>query len=304
MNGPFRSSRLTFHASSEIGMALVLTLIITVLITAMVVEFAYGVYTATSALHNWMDSQRLSFVSKSGITLASNSVSNIPRDELFAFPGTMEIPVENILEGFSGSVVVTVEDENAKLNLNSLRNQASLQAFSRLIGNLGLNGDIAFRVANWIDPDSQPRLIDSKEGSQNAYLDSVDELLLIPGIKRQDYEALLPYVTVYGYAGTDDARINMNTAPIPVIMSLGISEDRAEAIVNYRKLNPFKTPGDLDKTGLDPALRTSISQLFTVGPPINFRIISLASDNGIKRTITGVVGIYGINQTVLYWREM
>jgi type II secretory pathway component PulK len=290
-------------------MALVLTLMITVLITAMVVEFSYGVYTTTSALHNWKDSQRLSFVSRSGIALAAKTMnSDIPKDQLYRFPGKMEIPVENILEGFTGTVIVSVEDENARFNLNSLRLPDSLIVFKRLLKILGLDERIGDRIADWIDPNTGPRLSDSKEGAKNAYMDSVDELLLIKGIDRQTYEALLPYVTVYGYNYSDlnpgDRRVNVNTASIPVIMSLGISKEQAEEIVNYRKLEPFTQPGDLDKTGLDPAFRSSISQLFTTDPPMNFRITSVAEENRIKRVIETVVTTVGLSQSVRFWREM
>ena len=42
------------------GMALVLTLLVVAILSGMVVEFAYGVYISTNALHNWQTAQRLS----------------------------------------------------------------------------------------------------------------------------------------------------------------------------------------------------------------------------------------------------
>ncbi|MCL4476189.1 MAG: type II secretion system minor pseudopilin GspK [Nitrospirae bacterium] len=299
------ASRITHHASGEKGMALVLTLMILVLITAMVVEFSYGVYTSTSALHNWKEAQKLSFVSKSGVSLAVKTIADIPKTDLYRFPGRMVIPVENILEGFSGTLIVTVEDENAKFNLNSLRIPDSIKVLKRLLTNLGLDESIADRVADWIDADSEPRLRDSEEGAKNVFMDSVDELLLITGIDAQIYEALLPYVTVYGYGNTDDARININTAPVPVIMSLDarITKDRAEEVVNQRKLEPFASLGQLSRAGFDNTLITAISANATSGAPINFRIASVAEENGIKRVIEGVVKISGSGR-VVYWREM
>jgi general secretion pathway protein K len=286
-------------------MALVLTLMILVIITAMVVEFAYGVYTSTSALHNWKEAQRLSFVSKSGISLAVKTIVDVPKTDLYKFPGRMTIPVENILEGFSGSVIVTVEDENAKFNLNSLRLPPNVQVFKRLLRNLGLDEGIAERVADWIDTDSEPRLKDSEEGAKNAFMDSVDELLLMKGMDVRTFEVLLPYVTVYGYGGQEDARININTAPIPVIMSLNenITKERAEEVVNQRKLEPFGKLGELSRAGFDNSLITAISTTATAGSPITFHITSAAEENGIKRVIESVVMI-GVSGQTVYWREM
>jgi general secretion pathway protein K len=288
----------------ERGMALVLTLMILVFITAMVVEFSYGVFTSTSALHNWKEAQRLSFAAKSGVSLAVKTIAD-PQVDRYKFPGKMAIPVENILEGFTGSVVVTVEDENAKFNLNSLRIDPNVTVFRNLLGSLGLDENIAYRVADWIDVDSDSRLKDSEQGAKNAYMDSVDELLLIKGIDYRTYAALLPYVTVYGYDWSDikqgDGRVNINTASIPVIMSLNgsISKAQADEVVNRRKLQPLKTPGDVTRAGIDSGL---ISRNLGFDPQ-NFRITVVAEENGIKRVVETVVKVSGSSQ-VLYWREM
>ena len=316
MNGSFRTSRFMIHASSQNGFALVLTLMILVLITAMVVEFSYGVYTTTSALHNWQDSQRLSFVSLSGVALAMKTISSdIPQSELYRFPGKMDIPVENILEGFTGTETVSVEDENAKFNLNSLVSQSGQEnttysyAFKNLLRSLGFDEaavkEITGRIVDWMDSDSIPSegLSDSEQNAKNAHMDSVDELLMIKGIDRKIYEKLLPYVTVYGYQGPYNALININTASIPVIMSLGISEMQAQEILNYRKLTPFKTTGELQSAGINPSLINSL-QGKIVFSPTNFRITSVAEENKIKRVIECVITTSGLSQTVMSWREM
>jgi len=282
------------------GMALVLTLMILTLITAMVVEFAYGVYTSTSALYNWRDSQRLSFVAKSGVAMAVNTISGAPQSELYKYLGR-EIPVPNIPEGFEGSFVIKAEDENSKFNLNSLRTEDSVRVFKRLLGNLGLDEFIAERVADWIDPDSDPKLRDSEEGAKNAFMDSVDELLLIKGIDPQTYEKLLPYVTVYNYIGIDDKRVNVNTASILVIISLAdISKESAQRLINQREHEPFKDLGGAANMGVElPA------SFFTADAPKNFRVTSVAEENKIKRVIEAVVRMDGGSQgRILSWREM
>ncbi len=68
--------------------------------------------------------------------------------------------------------------------------------FKRLLDALALDVKIADRVVDWIDRNSEARLSDSEAGAKNGPLDSVDELLLIHGISREDYDKLLPYVTV------------------------------------------------------------------------------------------------------------
>ncbi len=101
-------------------MALVITLMVVVIITAMVVEFSYGVYTGTSSLYNWRDSQRLSIMAKSGVNVAAKFLSDMVGHQSYSYPGSMELPVENPFEDFKGVLAVKIEDENSKFNVNSI----------------------------------------------------------------------------------------------------------------------------------------------------------------------------------------
>lgn len=303
-----------FRLRSENGMALVLTLMILVLITVLVTEFSYGVFTTTSALNNWKESQKLSFVAKSGVTLAMKTIADLQSQTLlYRFPGRMDIPVENMLDEFTGRVVITVDDENARFNLNTLvgKNQRvnddAYRFFQNLLDNLGLDKGIADRVVDWIDMNTEPQpgLRDSEEGAKNAPMDSVDELLLIKGINYEMYEKLLPYVTVYG--DPLNVKININTAPIPVIMSIGkdakdmqkVPQDVAERIVSARRMEPF--------TGIDdPRFSDAAGPCKTwftgkvYWEPLIFRITSISEENKIKRVIECVIS----GQQILYWKEM
>lgn len=286
-------------------MALVLTLMVVVLITAMVVEFSYGVYTSTAALHNWETMQRLSFISKSGVNFVMGRLSDplTPRVELYRYLGR-EIPVQNVLEGFEGSILVKGESENGKFNLNSLVGQTNadnpdaFKIFRNLLKNLDLNEGLADRIADWIDRDPNPRVRDSEEGAKNTYMDSVDELLLIRGVDRKTYEKLLPNVTVYGDPNV--IAIDINAAPIPVIMSLyDNNRATAEKIVREREAAPFENTGNVEKLP-DDLIRTVSWRLRSS----DYRITCTAEEDKIKRTIETVVTTGGSRPTVQYWREL
>jgi general secretion pathway protein K len=278
----------------------------------MVVEFSYGVYTTSASLYNWKDSQRLSFVASSGFSLAVKSIADAEGFHSYTYPGTVEMPVLSILEGFEGSVLIKVEDENAKFNINAvlkehLAGKKALDSLKRLLGLLNINEDIAEYIADWIDKDGDPRFSDSEDDAKNAYLDSIDELRMIKSIDADIYEKLLPYVTVYGYEDRIDSDlININTASIPVIMSLneGITEGLAERVVAYRDLTPFENASDIVKVaGFEETLGSAIQGSIMV-KATNFRISSTTDENRITRIIETVVFIKQGNHTVKYWREM
>ena len=296
---------------SEKGMALVLTLLILAMITAMVVEFVYGVYTTNAGLYNWREAQKLSLAAKSGISLTAKIISENQNRYSYTYPGSVEMPVENILKGFSGKVVIRVVDENAKFNLNSLvwpngtTNETAFDSLIRLLKNLNLDENIAYRVADWIDRDLEPRRRDSEEGAKNDYLDSVDELLLVKGIDSEAYDKLSPLVTVYGIGQVYNHLININTASRAVIMSLddNITETLAERVINYRALEPFNGVSDLVRVaGFEGPLGQSLMNKITVKAS-NFRITSVAEEDRIKRVIECVIVVKGDAFLIGYWQE-
>lgn len=65
---------------------------------------------------------------------------------------------------------------------------------------------------------------------KSAEYEVLDELLLVKGVTKDVYERLLPYVTIYG-----DGRININTAPAPVLYALGLQDEVVEKILTVRR---------------------------------------------------------------------
>jgi general secretion pathway protein K len=292
--------------NNQRGIALVVTLLALVLITAMVVEFSYGVYTSTNSLYNWRDSQRLSVMANSGVSVSVRSLSDMLNMQNFSYPGVVEIPVENPFEDFQGMISVRIEDENSKFNVNSiissngLLNETAFDSFKRLLNLLSIEEEIADRVADWIDPDKEARIPDSEVNVRNSYLSSTDELLLINGISRENYDKLVPYITVYG-----NGLININGAGKPVLrcMAEGITEELAQRIIDYRNFTPFeKQEHVLRVAGFETIIGQSLMGRITVKGK-DFHIRSTASSGGIKRIIEAVFDMSGSHGLITYWKE-
>ncbi len=299
--------RRLWENNNQKGIALVVTLLALVLITAMVVEFSYGVYTGTNNLYNWRDSQRLSIMAKSGINVSAKFLTSLPMDR--PYPGSIEFPVENPFEDFDGVITVRIEDEASKLNLKSLvneqrtKNEVTYNSFRRLLEVLSLDTKIADRVVEWIIKKRETGISSSSESTKDLGLNSVDELLLINGITRKDYDTLLPYITVYG--SPYNLIINVNGAGKPVLMSIAdprngefpIDEDRAERIIKRRELSLFLNNGEFNGfVGTDlPVDRITTD----IGP--FFFVKGIASSGGIKRIIETVLN--KDTRTIKYWKE-
>ena len=299
-----------YYLKEQKGIALVVTLLALVLITAMVVEFSYGVYTGTNNLYNWRDSQRLSIMAKSGINVSAKFLTSLPMDR--PYPGSIEFPVENPFEDFSGTITVRIEDESSKFNVKSLvpgngivdenDEKSPYNSFRRLLNVLSLDERIADRIVDWIDSNSEARIPNSEVGAKNSALNSVDELLLINGISRKDYDTLLPYITIYG--NRDAPEININSAEEPVLKSLSkyITGDDAKRIIKYRESNPFRGKSDLMSVlGFTGSKGQSLMNKITTDIGPNFSIKSIAASGGVKRIIETVFN--ASTRTIEYWKE-
>jgi general secretion pathway protein K len=290
------------------GMALVVTLLALAIITALVVEFSYAVYTGTQDLYNWRDLQRLSLMAESGINVSERLLIDKLRPSTYSYPGYIELPVENPFEDFKGVITVRIEDESSKFNVNTIispngnLNTDAFKSFKKLLENLSLNEQIADRIADFIDPDSEARLPDSEAGAKNSDLESIDEILLIKGISRKDYNTLLPYITVYGKK--DFPVINVNGAEAPVLMCIldnaggdfPINEDLAERIIKYRESTPFEDTGKFNNFA-----GTGLGKIQIMVKGTDFYIRSTAESGGLKRIIETVINTD--NSDIEYWKE-
>jgi len=290
------------YLRTQNGIALIVTLLALALITAMVVEFAYGVYTGTNNLYNWRDSQRLSVMARSGVNVSARFLSDWLNTQKYTI-GFVEMPIENPFEDFNGIITVRIEDENSKFNVNTIINRRGekdtygYDSFVRLLGALPLDKKIADRVLDWIDNDSIANLPDSETNAKNLPFVSVDEMLLINGITRKDYDTLMPYVTVFG-----DGKININGAEKPVLRSLsGISDVLAQTVIDYRKNTPFDgTEKILKVSGFEDQLGQSLMGYITVKGGA-FYISSIAQSSGVKRIIETVLNTD--KEKIEYWKE-
>lgn len=171
-----------------------------------------------------------------------------------------------------GKIFVVIEDENRKFNLNSMLdqnkkdNEKAIAQFKRLLKLINVRENFANTVLDWMDEDSQTRVPEGAESAgyadfpcKGAPLDSPEELLLLPFLKKEDFygkmisdkkiPGLIELITVFG-----GAKVNINTAPNLVLQSLdgAIDEKLASQIIARRQEKPFSSINDLlDMRGID-----------------------------------------------------
>ncbi len=304
------------------GFALVLTLVVTALMVAVVVEMIHQVYVDVSLSRGFRDGQQASILAESGVIggakLLQMGLSNR------AYTSLSDKWAEPIkLDDEIGSIVITISEESAKINLNDLVSDDGeykdfiLPALKRLGKRLQLPEESWGALADWIDRNDQPRSggVESpyyrslKQGydARNGKLATLTELSLVKGFTPELFGKLRPFVTIWSEHPAGSARININTAPKEVIAALddGIDDRAAESILERRRLTPFKTTGELSQVpGLDAGVVQSLSGSSWLSVKGNlFRITAVAKVKDAGRMVEAVVRLDGATPEFLSWHE-
>ncbi len=285
------------------GVALVVTLLIMTLLISLTVEFTHDVYLGSSALSNWSNAQKASLIAKSGQNLSADFIKRI-KSFSYTYPGEISFPVL-IDFGPDSFLSIKIEDENAKFNINTviydngLTNEEALSSLKKLFEYLNIKPSLALVMADWIDPDHEPRVRDSEYNANNSFFLSIDELRLIKGMDKDTFEKINPYLTVHD--GDGSKKININTAKIPVLVSLheNMTVTLAKKIIVYRESTPFENESHLQRvSGMETTGQLLIGKITVKSS--TFRVSSTAVVNEISRVIESVMDH---SLKVLYWRE-
>ncbi|MDD2580390.1 MAG: type II secretion system minor pseudopilin GspK [Desulfuromonadaceae bacterium] len=305
---------MTGRLKNESGFALILTLVITTLMVAVVVEMIHQVYVDTSLSRGFRDGQQASILAESGATggakLLQIGLSGRTYTSL-SDPWAMPIKLDDEV----GSLEVTIIEESGKINVNGLVTPIgdyepfTLAALQRLGTRLQLPEEIWSAAADWIDRDDLPRsggaetpyyrALKPPYSARNGGLMTLTELSLVKGFTPDILDKLRPFLTIYSDQAVPTVNINTATKEVLAALDERIDDRMAERIVEERRLQPFKTIGELSRvSGLD-TIATGLGGRITVKGGL-FRIISVARVKDAARTVEAVVSSTG---RVLSWQE-
>jgi len=315
------------------GIALVTVLLIVALLVGVVVEFNRIAIADIQVSNNFADEKKILYITVSGIQAVQ---------ELLRLDGQYT-PSDNLLEDWTqggpyfqsasalldeGSVSGHITDEDGKINVNTLINgngkidPRQLGLWRRLLEQprFHLNEQealtIIYSIKDWLDSDDEVSEIYGAEdatygplgyGCKNGRLETLEELLFVNGITeeifygKKDREGLSTCLTVYG-----GAKININTAPRPVLMALSplmnpsIAQEfdayRTEPTnrrdlqspVWYKRLWPYDDPISED-------LLTTRSTYFTI------RVLGELRES--RKHVRAVVQRTAESVNLVYWQE-
>jgi general secretion pathway protein K len=186
------------------------------------------------------------------------------------------LPIDS--EAVQGQIWGQLEDLQGRFNINNLLDgdgnvdQAAFDQFERLLGALGLDTRLAGATADWLDVDQQESIPDGAEDplysgfappyrTADQRISNITELAAVDGMDLVNLEILLPHVA----ALPGRTAINVNTATVPVLQSLGpnITLGDAEGLLMLREEGGFIDYADVFAPLVDPGLVQWISESST-----------------------------------------
>jgi len=301
--------------SKKKAFALISVLILISILSMLVLEFSQRSLINIKMTNNYADSKKTFYYAfggyQSALSILMNDKNNYDGPGDVWYNSYIPVPIEN------GSILIVIEDEKARFNIKKLvtpygyEDKRRSAMLNRMFQALNIETSLVDAIIDWEDADD----IEKTNGAEElyyAYLSSsykprnepfitIGELLLVKGFNRdllflqpnkrsfmgnEEFKSLNSYITVYG-----DGKININTADIPVLLSLSkdINELIAKDIVEYRKKYPFKNINDLKNVDtVSEILYDEINSLITVRSNF-FRITATGSCGSIVSIIKAVV---------------
>jgi len=310
----------------ERGIALLVTLLILVLVVALAHEvFRIGARSAQTGAYG-RDSIRCALLAEAGTAAARIALRQDARDNQYDTLDEIWSRATLPFELGDGEILVAIEDEERKIDLNRLMlangnapDDRRLEVFQRLLDTLEIDRAVADAVVDWLDNDDTPRAGGAESSyylglphpyqAKNDLFDTIGELRLVRGVTSEVFAKLLPFVTV-----SSSGRVNINTAPKEVLMSLSAGTDLAEVgaidgetadeIIEYRKDRPFTKADDIGNVSpllRDLYTRTLFKELVDVRSTY-FHVRSAGDVGGTVRTIDAVGLRTGNEIQWRFWR--
>jgi general secretion pathway protein K len=307
----------------ERGVALVLTLLILTLLVVAGLELNRAMRVEASLAGNFRDLTQASYVAQSGVEIARALIQEDdpsydgPDERWTQFEILAYLSHQLFPEGyFTGQIV----DESAKFNPNGLidaygnvDSKKKIQ-LERLLTLLRHEPEVIDAILDWLDPDDQRRPFGAEREyytalkapytPKNGPFDSLEEMLLIKGFVSSIFygtdvrEGLGKYLTVYS-----EGKININTASLPVLMSLSPKVDQAMAqrVLDYRREKPFRRLEDLRSIPGWEAVYPQISSEITIRSDY-FSLEVRGVYHDARALVQTVVKREGRQTRILFWR--
>ncbi len=318
--------------TTESGVILIALLWILTALAVIALSFSRESFVEIAAARNARDGAIAYYAARAGI---ADTAFQLIRHRMM--PRTQQIdlgppdPIDlGLIRGQAGDgeYQVEIQDESGKLNLNFVL-EPQLNALMDALGIPEPDAQtIVDSIMDWRDADDLRRANGAENDyyqslippykAKNGKFDTVEELLLVRGVTRDYFYGrvekapdgsyirrvgLSDCLSVYSMQGN---AVNVNSAPVEVLIAAGVPPETAQMIYERRKSKPFATPDEITKT--IPMNQGTNALPLTVNQTQVFTLTAQGRRQGAKaiRLVRAVIFLTPQEPSgyrVLYWNE-
>jgi general secretion pathway protein K len=323
--------------ATDSGVVLIALLWILTALSVIALSFARESRVEVTAARNAQALERSYFIARSGMDATIYQIiqkrlnSSIPQTAVQSEPDPLDLG--KVTGNFAGGEYqVDVQDESGKVNIN-LISEPHLAALIKASGIQDPDaGIITDSILDWRDNDTLHRLNGAEDDyyqtlnppykAKNGLIDTVEELLLVRGMTRDYFygkperaeDGTVAYryglsrlLTVYSSnMGASRLLININYAPLPVLLSVpGMPEQAAKMIYERRRVKPFKDITEVLREIPIPLGAGGVTTYLTTAPTGILSLTAAAHVENYKaqRVIRTVISLTRTFYQTLYWNE-
>lgn len=292
----------------EEGAILLLVIWVIALLSVVVLSWAQEWRTEIKLAANFRGAQQCHSLAEAGINYALAKLMEAKFSELTPGGPEMQLSAKpqpwigdqrrHVLEIAGNQVEVRVADEGGKINLN----KAEGKILANLFMALGIPQEkwrvMVDSIEDWRQQGRQPRPFGAKSdyylGLEPPYpakggnFDTVEELAWVRGFAGSSLPIRLSdYLTVQGKT----RQINVNAAPLEVLLAVGVPQELAEILVQERETGPLRLQEVLPRLTAETQAQ-AVRYGFSVKSSPFFTIVAtgmLNKKEGPRHTIKAVV---------------
>lgn len=292
------------------GAVLLLVMLVLTLISVLILSWAQAWRTELKLAGSFVQVQKCRRLAEAGIFYALGKLAGLKAEELASgqaetlhgesAPGDLWQGDQRRhgLELPDGRVEIRIEDEGGKLNLNS----AKEETLNRLFRSLKLAEPqvrtMVDSLLDWRSPDKQPRAFGAKSNyylglnppyvAKNGPFETVEELAWVQGFEGSPLLPRLGRCLTVQHLGTG---INVNTAPLEVLLAAGLAPDAAQSIIAARQEAPLRNFQDFARLQPDNLVSQQQNFVYKSSPFFTITATGLLNNSKGRQTIRAIVRV-------------
>jgi general secretion pathway protein K len=309
----------------EEGSVLLLVILILTLISVLILSWAQEWRTELKLAGNFGEAHKCERLAEAGIYYALGKMMTAQQGEATGLraigPQTQEASDElwrgdqraHGLELPEGRAEVRIADEGGKINLNKAP-EGLLRSFFMALGLPEVQiRTMVDSIQDWRERSSYGRLYGAKSAyylgldppyvAKNGKFETVEELAWVRGFEGSP---LIPRLSQCLTVQNTKEGINLNTAPLEVLLALGFTREAAQTVVATRQVMPLQNLPEIIQESANP-LQTQGAQIsFESSPFFTITSTGMVKTNGGRRTIRAIVFLESTQQVpwkILSWYD-